>query len=159
MADQDLAPADLGDLVGRGHRDVDDDVGAPGIADLGACLGVGVVGVAGLDARAGLDDHGDLLVGKRLDDIGDQRHAALALSRLFRNPDLQSAQEPIQLWPMLAGYPSERLIPLSAHPDSSRSRPNASTGPRAPAPACAASPFGGRLGRPSEEQAGELVAG
>src|SRR5687768_4533930 len=90
MADQDLASAYLADLVLRRHRYVDDDIGAPGIADLGSRLGVGGVGVAGLDTGAGFDHDADLLAGKGLHDIGNQRHAALALSRLFRNPDLHN---------------------------------------------------------------------
>ena len=68
-----------------GVRDPEDDVGAPGVADLGAGLGVLLVGMAGLDAGAGFDDDVEALADQRLDGVGDQRDAPLPLSRLFRD--------------------------------------------------------------------------
>ena len=88
VADQDLARVQTADLLGGRHRDVDDDVRAPGIADLRAGLGVRSIGMPRALAGAGLDDHVDALIGKRFDHVRDQRHAALCPSSLFRNPDL-----------------------------------------------------------------------
>ena len=57
------------------------------IADLGAGLGVLRVGMAGVLAGAGLDDDVEALAGQRLDHVGDQRDAALALAVSFGTPN------------------------------------------------------------------------
>ena len=74
--------------LGR-RRDLEHDVGAPGVAaDLGAGLLVGVVGVGRGLAGAGLDDDLDLLGGERLDDVGDEGDAPLPLGGLLGDSDL-----------------------------------------------------------------------
>jgi hypothetical protein len=46
----------------------------------------------GFLARSGLDNDVDAPVVERLDDVRDQRHAALSRSGLFGDPDLQSRE-------------------------------------------------------------------
>ena len=87
-ADQDLALADLADLLGGRDRDAEHDVGAPcgrGVADVGAGLGEHLVGEAGLGACTGLDRDLDALGNERLDRIRDQGNAPLPLEGLLRN--------------------------------------------------------------------------
>jgi hypothetical protein len=93
VADQDLTVAQPADLIVAGNRDVGDDLGSPGIADLAPRLGVSGVGVARALARSGLDDDVDLLGDKRSDHVWNQRDPQLVLGCFFRNPDLHLKQE------------------------------------------------------------------
>ena len=65
--------AELGDLVGVGRGDLDDDVRAPGVAlaQGGAGLLVLGVGVAGLGARAGFDRDLEAALDQIRDSVGD----------------------------------------------------------------------------------------
>ena len=82
----------LADLIVAGDRDVGDDLGSPGIADLGPRLGVLGVGMARALAGAGLDDDVDLLGDQRSDHVWNQRDPALVRGCFFRNPDLHLKQ-------------------------------------------------------------------
>ena len=92
VADQHLALLQLADLLGGRDGDVDDDLGAPGIADLGPGLGVLGVGMAGVLAGAGLDHDVDAALGQRRDHGRNQRHAALGRRGFFRDPDLHPVE-------------------------------------------------------------------
>jgi hypothetical protein len=97
MADVDLAGVEAADLLGRGGGDAKDHVGAPGnlaLDDLGPGLRVLGVGVTGGVARAGLDEHLDVLVLLQgLDHVRDQRNPALPIRGLFRHSDLHAARK------------------------------------------------------------------
>ena len=86
VADQHLPVAQAPDLIRARKRDLGDDVGAPGVADLGTRLAVLGVGVAGALAGAGLDDDVDPVAFERGGDGWNQRDSQLAGGCFFRYP-------------------------------------------------------------------------
>ena len=96
VADQDLARAQAADLLDGRDGDLGHDVGAPGVvggADARPGLRVLGVGVARRPRRRRTRPRprAPCAVSER-DDVGDQRHAALALPGLFGNADPQSGE-------------------------------------------------------------------
>jgi hypothetical protein len=90
VAEQDLPLAQPADPLTRRHRDDDDDVRSPRVAELCPRVGVLRVWVARRLPGARLDHDLEVLGGQRSDHVGDQRDATLALSGLFGYADLHT---------------------------------------------------------------------
>ena len=86
-SDQGLARTQLGDLLGAGRGDLDDDVGGPRVTDGGAGFGVEVVGKQRRVAGAGLHDDADSALGQPGDRFGNERDAPLIGGRLGGHAD------------------------------------------------------------------------
>ena len=138
-ADQHRAAPEAADLLGRRRGHLGHHVAAEAVAERGARLLVGGVGLVRLRARAGLDHHVDPALGESLDRLGHERHAALALGLLLRYRDLH-------LWGRSGGQRARkgsRALPRVRRGAGSPPRLPA----RAPSPHPRAGPVGSRSGR------------